>query len=88
MTERDPIRGEKDPNTQKDNNALFYGTGGTGKSITAEKLAHKADLYPLVIVKGLALTPKLPDQKYEADQISENSFTKESTGLTFLKECM
>jgi hypothetical protein len=24
----------------------------------------------------------------EADQISENSFAKESTGLTFLKECM
>ncbi|CAG8780071.1 1328_t:CDS:2, partial [Racocetra persica] len=96
----DPIRGEKDSNTKKDNNALFYGTGGTGKSISVEKLAYEADKYPLVIVKGLALTPKLPDQKYEggevryiffideADQISENSFAKESTGLTFLKECM
>jgi len=26
-------------------------------------LAYEADKYPLVIVKGLALTPKLPDQK-------------------------
>ena len=124
----DPVRGEKDSQSQKDNNALFYGTGGTGKSITSEKLAYEADIYPLVVVKGMALTPKLPDQKYsiaiyekfiytiadinwtlidnfdfqrseggevryilfidEADQISENSLTKESTGLTFLKECM
>ena len=123
-----PVRGEKDHQSQKDNNALFYGTGGTGKSITAEKLAYEADIYPLVVVKGMALTPKLPDQKYsiavyekfiytiadinwtliddfsfqrseggevrhilfidEADQISENSLIKESTGLTFLKECM
>ena len=127
--ELDPVRGERDPNNaQKDNNALLYGTGGTGKSITVEKLAYKSDKYPLVVIQGSALTPKLPDQQCsvavfekfiytiadinwtliddfdfrrdeggevryilfvdEADQISENSFAKESTGLTFLKECM
>ena len=123
-----PVRGEKDPQSQKDNNALFYGTGGTGKSITAEKLAYEADVYPLVVVKGSALTPKLPDQQCsipvlekflytiadinwtliddfgfkrneggevryilfidEADQISENSFSRDSNGLIFLKEIM
>jgi len=62
--ELDPIRGEKDSQSQKDNNALFYGTGGTGKSITVEKLAYKSDKYPLVVIQGSALTPKLPDQRY------------------------
>jgi predicted AAA+ superfamily ATPase len=35
----DPVRGEPDPNnSEKDNNALFYGTGGTGKTSLVRKL--------------------------------------------------
>jgi hypothetical protein len=57
-----PIRGERDK-SNIDNNATLYGAPRTGKSIIVEKLAYKADLYPLVIIQGSGLTPTINDQK-------------------------
>lgn len=123
-----PVRGERDI-SNIDNNATLYGAPRTGKSIIVEKLAYKADLYPLVVIQGSALTPTINDHKCsvdnlrkffyticdinntlvddfgfirnpesgepqyilfidEANQISENTFVRKSSGLTFLKECM
>ncbi|CAJ0851750.1 817_t:CDS:10 [Entrophospora sp. SA101] len=58
----DPVRGERDK-SNTDNNATLYGAPRTGKSIIVEKLAYKADSYPLVVIQGSALTPTINDQK-------------------------
>nr|CAG8563169.1 14964_t:CDS:10 [Entrophospora candida] len=42
-----PIRGESDPNAKKDNNALFYGTGGTGPALTPRNEDYKSGIDPL-----------------------------------------
>ncbi|CAG8653666.1 6801_t:CDS:2 [Ambispora leptoticha] len=50
-----------DPTTKRDNNAIFYGAAGTGKSATAKKICIEANSCPLVIVKGSSLTPTKQD---------------------------
>lgn len=50
-----PTRGEPDQNG-KDNNALLYGTPGTGKSSITKKLCFRVNQYPLVEIKGSSLT--------------------------------
>ena len=70
-----PIRGEPDPKTKKDNNALFYGTGGTGKTSLARRVAYNADLYPLIEIKGPALTPRKEDYNNGIDPLNKFIFT-------------
>ena len=57
-----PIRGETDKN-KKDNSALFYGAPGTGKTRTIQNICYEANKYPLVEIKGSALTPTKEDQE-------------------------
>jgi len=71
-----PVRGEQDPNnSEKDNNALFYGTGGTGKTSLVRKLTFEADLYPLIEIKGPALTPRKEDYENGIDPLNKFIFT-------------
>jgi len=71
-----PVRGEQDPNnSEKDNNALFYGTGGTGKTSLVRKLTFEADLYPLIEIKGPALTPRKEDYDNGIDPLNKFIFT-------------
>src|SRR3954451_9040342 len=70
-----PIRGEPDLQTKKDNNALFYGTGGTGKTSLARRLAYNSDLYPLIEIKGSSLTPRNEDYKIGIDPLNKFIFT-------------
>lgn len=70
-----PVRGEQDPVTEKDNNALFYGTGGTGKTSIVRKLAYYADSYPLIEIKGSNLTPRKEDYENGIDPLNKFIFT-------------
>jgi ATPase family associated with various cellular activities (AAA) len=70
-----PIRGEPDPQTEKDNNALFYGTGGTGKTSLVRKLTYESDLYTLIEIKGPALTPRKEDYENGIDPLNKFIFT-------------
>ncbi|KLL04791.1 MAG: hypothetical protein MRERV_4c057 [Mycoplasmataceae bacterium RV_VA103A] len=88
MSKIPPSRGSPDPTTKRDNNAIFYGAAGTGKSATAKKICIEANSCPLVIVKGSSLTPTKQD--YDAGiaplqkfiyTISELEWTLESYGL-------
>ncbi|CAI2185952.1 15961_t:CDS:2 [Funneliformis geosporum] len=95
---------DPDPTTKKDNNAIFFGAGGTGKTATVKKICIEADSCPLVIVKGSSLTPTKQDYdaednkdnqeiRYilfvdECDQISNNSLIHDPNKLRFLKECL
>ncbi|CAJ0882531.1 10666_t:CDS:2 [Entrophospora sp. SA101] len=49
------------PATKKDNNAIFFGAPGTGKTATVKKICIEADECPLVILKGSSLTPTKQD---------------------------
>ncbi|WNE40198.1 MAG: Signal recognition particle receptor FtsY [Mycoplasmataceae bacterium] len=69
-----PIRGEPDE-SEKDNNALFYGTGGTGKTSLVRKLTFESDLYPLIEIKGPALTPRKEDYDNGIDPLNKFIFT-------------
>src|SRR4051794_1498665 len=72
----DPVRGELDTHSnQLDNNALFYGTPRTGKSVMAEKLAYEADKYPLVVIQGSSLTPRKADYDAQIDPLTKFIFT-------------
>ncbi|CAG8528545.1 2417_t:CDS:2 [Ambispora gerdemannii] len=75
MVTVNPVRGEPDPQTEKDNNALFYGTGGTGKTSLVRRVAYNADLYPLIEIKGPALTPRNEDYKNGIDPLNKFVFT-------------
>ncbi|CAI2184646.1 4131_t:CDS:2 [Funneliformis geosporum] len=70
-----PTRGEPDPVTEKDNNALFYGTGGTGKTSIVRKLAYESDIYPLIEIKGSNLTPRKEDNEIGIDPLNKFIFT-------------
>jgi len=70
-----PVRGEPDPDTEKDNNALFYGTGGTGKTSLVRRLAYNSDLYPLIEIKGSNLTPRKEDYDNGIDPLNKFIFT-------------
>ena len=74
-TKINPVRGERDPNTKLDNNALFYGAPRTGKSVMAEKLAYEADVYPLVVIQGSSLTPRKNDFDAGIDCLNKFIFT-------------
>ncbi|CAJ0747802.1 1575_t:CDS:10 [Entrophospora sp. SA101] len=84
---------------KKDNSALFYGAPGTGKTATIKNVCVKANKYPVVEIKGSALTPNKEDQesgllplkKFQytiTDQISNNALTHDPTKLRFLKDCL
>jgi len=75
QTTINPIRGEPDPLTEKDNNALFYGTGGTGKTSLVRRLAYNSDLYPLIEIKGSSLTPRKEDYDNGIDNLNKFIFT-------------
>src|SRR5437764_752351 len=70
-----PIRGERDPNTKLDNNALFYGAPRTGKSVMAEKLTYEADIYPLIVIQGSSLTPRKVDYDAGINPLGKFIFT-------------
>ncbi|CAG8637103.1 5244_t:CDS:2, partial [Diversispora eburnea] len=70
-----PVRGEQDSKTEKDNNALLYGAGGTGKTSIVRKLAYYANLYPLIEIKGPALTPRKEDYSNGIDPLNKFIFT-------------
>ncbi|CAG8794671.1 17594_t:CDS:2, partial [Racocetra persica] len=57
-----PTRGKTDDD-KKDNSAIFYGAPGTGKTATVKNVCVKANKYPLVGIKGSALTPTKEDQE-------------------------
>jgi len=70
-----PVRGEQDPDTKKDNNALFYGTEGTGKTSLVRRIAYNSDLYPLIEIKGSSLTPRKEDYSNGIDPLNKFIFT-------------
>jgi ATPase family associated with various cellular activities (AAA) len=70
-----PIRGEPDPDTEKDNNALLYGAGGTGKTSIVRRIAYNSDLYPLIEIKGSSLTPRKEDYENGIDPLNKFIFT-------------
>ncbi|CAI2182395.1 1390_t:CDS:2, partial [Funneliformis geosporum] len=97
-TQFNPIRGQPD-SEKKDNSALLYGAPGTGKTATMKNLCFRANRYPLVEIKGSALTPTKEDQESKllplkkfvytiTDQISNNALTHDPTKLRFLKDCL
>ncbi|CAG8584316.1 9109_t:CDS:2 [Paraglomus brasilianum] len=71
----DPSRGKPDPGNKKDNNALFYGTEGTGKTSIVRKLTYETDCYPLVEVKGSSLSPNKLDADIGIDALGKFIFT-------------
>ncbi|CAI2182455.1 11661_t:CDS:10 [Funneliformis geosporum] len=85
--ERNPTRGIIDKDS-RGNNALFYGTEGTGKTATMKNLCVRANKYPLVEIKGSNLTPTeldqsseiLPLQKFAYTIIRECGFEREDNG--------
>lgn len=70
-----PIRGDPNPITKKDNNALFYGTGGTGKTSLVRRVAYNSDVYPLIEIKGPSLTPRKSDYNNGVDPLNKFIFT-------------
>ncbi|CAG8651857.1 8776_t:CDS:2 [Ambispora gerdemannii] len=70
-----PVRGKQDPTTEKDNNALLYGAGGTGKTSIVRKLAYNANCYPLIEIKGPSLTPRKEDYSNGIDPLNKFVFT-------------
>ncbi|CAG8773348.1 27403_t:CDS:10, partial [Gigaspora margarita] len=95
-----PVRGDMESG---ENNALFFGMTRTGKSAVMKNLCFEANKYPLVIVKGSSLTPRLKtyglerkangEVRYilfvdECNQISNNSMTFDPNLLQFVKECI
>ncbi|CAG8644462.1 8250_t:CDS:2 [Paraglomus brasilianum] len=66
MRESPPWRGHPNPTTKKDNNAIFFGAPGTGKSATVKKICIEANECPLIMVKGSSLTPTKQD--YDAEE--------------------
>ncbi|CAI2189541.1 10684_t:CDS:2 [Funneliformis geosporum] len=93
-----PTRGIPDPNTKRDNNALFYGAPGTGKTATTQNICFKANKYPLVEIKGSSLTPRIKvkmnvAEKFyytlnECNQISNNAMAFDANKLQFIKDCL
>ena len=61
INEKPPWRGKPDSATKKDNNAIFFGAPGTGKTATVKKICVETDECPLVILKGSSLTPTKQD---------------------------
>ncbi|CAI2187227.1 8989_t:CDS:2 [Funneliformis geosporum] len=70
-----PVRGKQDPTTEKDNNALLYGAGGTGKTSIVRKLTYNANRYPLIEIKGPSLTPRKEDYSNGIDPLNKFVFT-------------
>ena len=56
-----PVRGTPEPNSGKDNNALFYGAPGTGKTSITKRLCLKVNQYPMIEMKGSSLTATVDD---------------------------
>ncbi|RHZ35897.1 AAA family ATPase [endosymbiont GvMRE of Glomus versiforme] len=56
-----PTRGELDSTSGKDNNALFYGAPGTGKTSITKRLCLRTNRFPMVEVKGSSFTPTFAD---------------------------
>ncbi|CAG8648566.1 5153_t:CDS:2 [Ambispora gerdemannii] len=81
------LRWKSNPNpaTKKDNNAIFFGAPGTGKSATVKKICIEADECPLVIVKGSSLTPTKQD--YDAVYGMERETNGEVRYILFVDEC-
>nr|CAG8613618.1 15431_t:CDS:2 [Entrophospora candida] len=73
-TIKNPTRGIKDKNS-RGNNALFYGTEGTGKTATMKNICVRADKYPLVEIKGSNLTPTETDQSSEILPLQKFAYT-------------
>lgn len=57
-----PTRGLIDKTSGKDNNALFYGAPGTGKTSITKRLCLRNNRFPMIEIKGSSLTPTLSDQ--------------------------
>ncbi|CAI2178294.1 15690_t:CDS:2 [Funneliformis geosporum] len=85
MREIPPWRGNPNPSTKKDNNAIFFGAPGTGKSATVKKICIETDECPLIIVKGSSLTPTKQD--YDAVYGMERETNGEVRYILFVDEC-
>ncbi|CAG8568608.1 4151_t:CDS:2 [Ambispora leptoticha] len=91
-----PARGQIDQTSGKDNNALFYGAPGTGKTSITKRLCLRTNRFPVIEIKvdNFGFTRSSDGEvRYilfvdEANQISENSLKHSPSYLRFLKECM
>lgn len=83
--ERPPWRGNPNPTTKKDNNAIFFGAPGTGKSATVKKICIEADECPLVIVKGSSLTPTKQDYDAGISPLQKFVYTISELEWTLVK---
>ncbi|CAG8776966.1 6487_t:CDS:10 [Gigaspora margarita] len=70
----DPSRGKPDE-SKKDNNALFFGTEGTGKTSIVRKLTYETDCYPMIEVKGSTLSPNKLDSDIGIAPLEKFIFT-------------
>lgn len=70
-----PTRGEIDPATGKDNNALFYGTPGTGKTAITKRLCFRVNQYPLIELKGSSLTSTMDNHDSDIQNLQKFVYT-------------
>lgn len=82
----DPTRGKPDAD-KKDNSALFYGAPGTGKTRTMQNICVQANKYPLVEIKGAALTPSKDDQDSGLLPLKKFQYTISELEWSLVKEC-
>jgi len=85
-TVNNPTRGVIDKNN-RGNNALFYGTEGTGKTATMKNICVRANKYPLVEIKGSNLTPTELDQSSEILPLQKFAYTISELEWNLVKEC-
>jgi len=71
---KDPTKGKVNKDS-RGNNALFYGTEGTGKTATMKNVCVRANCYPLVEIKGSNLTPTESDQSAEILPLQKFAYT-------------
>ena len=85
-TVKDPTKGKVDKDS-RGNNALFYGTEGTGKTATMKNVCIKSNVYPLVEIKGSNLTPTESDQSAEILPLQKFAYTLSELEWNLVKEC-
>ena len=70
-----PTRGGVEPQSGKDNNALFYGAPGTGKTSITKRLCLQINQYPMIELKGSSLTITTSEHDAKIQNIQKFIYT-------------